>query len=111
MDPGKPCILYAGFWQVYRKPWTLESGGPESGIWRSADGGDTWKKLAGGLPDGIVGNVAVAVSPARPDRLWATVESKEKGGVYRSDDRGATLTELNSEDKPPQSAWSHPTVY
>ncbi len=81
MDPNNPRILYAGFWQVYRKPWTLESGGPEGGLWRTTDGGDTWKKLAGGLPEGTVGNIGVAVSPARPERVWAIVESRDKGGA------------------------------
>ncbi len=111
MDPTNPRILYAAFWQVGRKPWTLESGGPEGGIWRSADGGDTWKKLAGGLPDGVVGNIGVAVSASRPDRIWAIVESKEKGGVYRSDDSGETWTRTNSENKLRQRAWYYTRIY
>ncbi len=111
MDPGNPRILYAAFWQVYRKPWTLESGGPEGGIWRTADGGDTWRKLAGGLPEGIVGNIGVAVSPARPERIWAIVESKEKGGVYRSDDGGEKWTRVNSENKLRQRAWYYTKIY
>jgi len=111
MDPSNPRILYAAFWQVYRKPWMLESGGNESAIWRSADGGDTWKKLAGGLPDGTVGNIGVAVSPARPERVWAVIESKEKGGVYRSDDGGEKWTKLNSENKLRQRAWYYTKIY
>ena len=111
MDPTNPRILYAAFWQVYRKPWTLESGGPEGGIWRSADGGDTWKKLAGGLPEGIVGNIGIAVSPSRPDRVWAIVESKDKGGVYRSDDAGEKWTRTNSENKLRQRAWYYTRIY
>ncbi len=111
MDPSNPRILYAAFWQVYRKPWTLESGGPEGGIWRSSDGGDTWKKLAGGLPEGVVGNIAVAIAPARPDRVWAIVESKDKGGVYRSDDGGEKWTRLNSENKLRQRAWYYTRIY
>ena len=111
MDPNNPRILYAGFWQVYRKPWMLESGGPEGGIWRTADGGDTWKKLAGGLPEGTVGNIGVAVSPARPERVWAIVESKDKGGVYRSDDGGEKWTKLNSENKLRQRAWYYTKIY
>ena len=62
MDPVNPRVLYAGFWQVGRKPWALESGGPGGGLWKTTDGGDTWKKLAGGLPEGVVGRVGVAVS-------------------------------------------------
>ncbi|MGH9399766.1 MAG: WD40/YVTN/BNR-like repeat-containing protein, partial [Thermoanaerobaculia bacterium] len=111
MDPTNPRILYAGFWQVYRKPWMLESGGTESGIYRTADGGDTWKKLAGGLPEGIVGNIGLAVSPARPDRVWAIVESKEKGGVYRSDDAGEKWTRTNTENKLRQRAWYYTRIY
>ena len=111
MDPSNPRILYAAFWQVYRKPWTLESGGPEGGIWRSSDGGDTWKKLAGGLPEGTVGNIGVAVSPARPERVWAIVESKDKGGVYRSDDGGEKWTKVNSENKLRQRAWYYTRIY
>jgi photosystem II stability/assembly factor-like uncharacterized protein len=111
MDPSNPRILYAGFWQVYRKPWSLESGGTESGIYKSTDGGDTWKKLAGGLPDGIVGNIAVAVSATRPDRVWAILESKEKGGVYRSEDAGEKWTRTNAENKLRQRAWYYTRIY
>src|SRR5713226_1452688 len=111
MDPGNPRILYAGFWQVYRKPWALESGGPEGGVYKTIDGGDTWKKLAGGLPEGIVGNIGVAVSPARPDRVWAIVESKDKGGVYRSDDAGEKWARLKSENKLRQRAWYYTKIY
>ncbi|HLN58510.1 MAG TPA: glycosyl hydrolase, partial [Thermoanaerobaculia bacterium] len=111
MDPSNPRILYAGFWQVYRKPWTLESGGPEGGIWRSSDGGDTWKKLAGGLPEGTVGNIGLAVSPARPERVWAIIESRDKGGVYRSEDGGEKWTRVNSENKLRQRAWYYTKIY
>jgi photosystem II stability/assembly factor-like uncharacterized protein len=111
MDPENPRILYAGFWQVYRKPWTLESGGTEGGIWKSTNGGDTWKKLSGGLPDGIVGNIGVAVSPSKHDRVWAIVESREKGGVYRSDDGGEKWTKTNSENKLRQRAWYYTRIY
>ncbi len=111
MDPTNPRILYAGFWQVYRKPWTLVSGGPEGGIWRTTDGGDNWKKLTEGLPEGIVGKIGVAVSPVRPERVWALVESKDKGGVYRSDDGGGKWTRVNSENKLRQRAWYYTRIY
>ncbi|HEY7575264.1 MAG TPA: glycosyl hydrolase, partial [Thermoanaerobaculia bacterium] len=111
MDPSNPRILYAGFWQVRRKPWELASGGPEGGLWKTTDGGDTWKKLAGGLPGGVVGKIGVAISPARPDRVWALVESKEKGGVYRTDDSGETWTRVNSENKLRQRAWYYTRLY
>src|SRR5688572_30444175 len=72
-DPTNPNILYAGFWEVHRKPWTLESGGPGGGIFKSTDGGDTWNELtrSPGLPKGLVGKVGITVSPANPDRVWA----------------------------------------
>jgi photosystem II stability/assembly factor-like uncharacterized protein len=111
MDPTNPRVLYAGFWQVYRKPWALVSGGTEGGIWKTTDGGDTWKKLSEGLPTGIVGKIGVAVSPARPDRVWALVESKDKGGVYRSDDGGEKWTRVNSENKLRQRAWYYTRIY
>ncbi len=110
MDPVNPRVLYAGFWQVGRKPWTLESGGPGGGLWKTTDGGDTWKKLAGGLPEGVVGRVGVAVSPARPERVWAVVEA-EKGGVFRTDDGGETWKKLNDENKLRQRAWYYSHVY
>src|SRR5215212_931229 len=65
LDPGNPNAIYAGFWEVYRKPWTLESGGPGGGIFKSTDGGDTWTELTrnSGLPRGMVGKIGIAVSP------------------------------------------------
>ena len=110
MDPRNPRILYAGIWQVSRKPWLLESGGREGGLYRSTDGGDTWKKLAGGLPEGVVGNIGVAISGARPDRVWTIVEA-EKGGVFRSDDGGEKWTKTNSENKLRQRAWYYSKIY
>jgi photosystem II stability/assembly factor-like uncharacterized protein len=110
MDPTNPRILYAGMWQVSRKPWALSSGGPEGGLYKSTDGGDTWKKLSGGLPEGVVGNVGVAVSAARPERVWAIVEA-EKGGVYRSEDGGEKWTRINSENKLRQRAWYYTKIY
>jgi photosystem II stability/assembly factor-like uncharacterized protein len=110
MDPTNPRILYAGFWQVGRKPWTLESGGPGSGVFKSTDGGDTWKRLEGGLPTGILGRIGITVSPARPDRVWAIVEAG-KGGLFRSDDGGAKWTLVNDENKLRQRAWYYSRIY
>ncbi len=110
MDPSNPRILYAGMWQVHRKPWMLSSGGSEGGLYKSTDGGDTWKRLAGGLPEGVVGNVGVAVSGARPERVWAIVEA-EKGGVYRSENGGEKWTRVNSENKLRQRAWYYTKIY
>jgi len=97
MSPDDPRELWAGMWRAERKPWTLISGGPEGGLYRSRDGGDTWTKVAGGLPTGMVGKVQVTISPADPKRLWVMIESADDGGLYRSDDRGVTWTRINSE--------------
>jgi len=97
MSPDDPRELWAGAWRAERKPWTMLSGGPEGGLYRSRDGGDTWTKVGGGLPQGMVGKVQVTQSPADPTRLWALVEAEPDGGLYRSDDRGATWTRVNSE--------------
>ena len=110
MNPRNPRILYAGIWRGERKPWTLISGAPEGGVYKTTDGGDTWTKLSGGLPDGIVGKVGVSVSPANPDRVWAIIEAEPAGGVYRSDDAGATWTRVNSENKLRQRAWYYTHV-
>jgi photosystem II stability/assembly factor-like uncharacterized protein len=89
LDPRNPRILYASIWQARRSFWNLSSGGPDSGLWRSTDGGDTWTELTGkpGLPKGIKGKIGIAASPMQTGRIWAIVEA-EKGGFYRSDDGG-----------------------
>lgn len=98
MNPANPDELFAGMWRAERKPWTMISGGPEGGVYRTRDGGDTWTRLAGGLPQGIVGKVGVTVSPANPRRVWALVEA-DSGGLFRSEDGGDTWRRVNSEDR------------
>jgi len=105
MHPTNPRILYAGMWRAERKPWTMISGGYEGGVYRSVDGGDTWTKLAGGLPTGLVGKVGITISPANPDRMWALIEAEPLGGLYRSDDAGTSWTRVNAENKIRQRAW------
>ena len=112
LDPTNPNTMYAGFWEVYRKPWTLESGGPGGGIFKSTDGGDTWTELTRntGLPRGMVGKIGIAVSPANPERVWAIVEA-EDGGVFRSDNGGTTWTKVNEERRLRQRAWYYTRIY
>ena len=95
IDPQDPSILYAALWQFRRSPDYFESGGPGSGLYKTSDGGATWKRLETGLPSGELGRIAVAVSPSRPSVVYATVESK-KTALYRSDDVGETWSEKNS---------------
>jgi photosystem II stability/assembly factor-like uncharacterized protein len=112
MDPTNPSVLYAGLWEVYRKPWTLESGGPTSGIFKSTDGGDTWTDITRnpGLPKGTIGISGITVSPANPDRVWAIVEA-EDGGVFRSENGGRTWAKINEERRLRQRAWYYTRIY
>ena len=112
IDPTNANVLYAAFWEVYRKPWTLESGGPNGGIFKSTDGGDTWTELTrnNGLPKGTIGNIGITVSPANPDRIWAIVEAEE-GGVFRSDNGGTSWTRVNEERRLRQRAWYYTRIY
>jgi photosystem II stability/assembly factor-like uncharacterized protein len=112
IDPNNPNNLYAGFWEVYRKPWTLESGGAGSGIFKSTDGGDTWTEIthSPGLPKGTIGIVGITVSPANPDRLWAIVEA-EDGGVFRSDNGGKNWAKTNEQRNLRQRAWYYTRIY
>lgn len=96
MDPRNPDVLYAAFHQRMRKVFTYIGGGPESAIYKSTDGGATWKKLEGGLPGGDIGRIGLAISPVNPDVLYTVVEAKEdKGGIYRSVDKGASWEKRN----------------
>ncbi len=97
MDPSNPQVLYASTWQVLRTPWGITSTGPGGGLYKSIDGGDHWTKLTTGLPTSALGKIGVTVSPVNPQRVWATVEADEKGGVYRSDDAGRTWQLLNDD--------------
>ncbi len=112
IDANNPRIVYASFWEAIRRPWELVSGGPGSGIFRSDDGGETWKELtrAKGLPKGVLGKIGISASAARGGRVYAIVEADD-GGVYRSDDFGETW-ERGSEDRNlRQRAWYYDHIY
>ena len=89
MDPGNPMVLYAALWQAVRHPWALDEGGPDSGIWRSTDGGDTWHRLTKDMPKGPIGRIAVAVAPSNPQRVYALMETRRGNGLlFKSNDMG-----------------------
>jgi photosystem II stability/assembly factor-like uncharacterized protein len=109
MDPENPNVLYAASYQRRRHVWTLIDGGPESGIYKSTDAGETWVKLKNGLPSVNMGRIGLAVSPADPRVLYATVEATDrKGGIFRSSDYGATWEKRNDYD---QTAMYYGTIY
>ncbi|MCU1286221.1 MAG: BNR/Asp-box repeat protein [Acidobacteriales bacterium] len=95
MDPANPMVLFAGMWQMQRSPWMMVSGGPSSGIYRSTDGGSTWKKLSEGLPEGPLGNIGLAVAPSNPRHIYALVEAK-KGILWDSLDFGDHWKEVSN---------------
>lgn len=110
-DSTNPTVLFAAMWQASRSPWSMNSGGPGSGLYRSGDGGATWKRLEGnGLPSGTLGRIGVAVSPANPARVWALIEA-EKGGLFRSDDGGEKWQLINEDRNFRQRAWYYTHVY
>ena len=112
LDPSNPDVLYAGFWDVFRTPYSLESGGKDGGLLKSTDGGESWTDLTSnpGLPRGLVGKIGVTVSPVNPERVWAIIEA-EDGGVFRSEDGGRTWTRVNSDRRLRQRAWYYTRIY
>ena len=107
LDESNPRILYAAIWEAYRNFWQISSGGPESGLWRSTDGGETWGEITRkpGMPSGTLGKIGVAASPAKPGRVWAIVEHTKEGGVYRSDDYGDTWRHTSDNQELVSRAW------
>ena len=113
IDPTNPRIIYASTWRVQRTPYSLSSGGEGSALWKSTDEGETWNEISlnKGFPTDTLGIIGVAVSPINNQRVWAMVENKDKGGLYRSEDGGETWSIVNSERKLRQRAWYYTRVY
>jgi photosystem II stability/assembly factor-like uncharacterized protein len=104
-DPTNSRVLYAALYQESRGPWMLNAGGPGSGIYKSTDGGNTWAHFEShGLPEGVLGRIGIAVS-ANPNRVYALIEAKEKGGMYRSDDGGENWALINGDHNLSQRPW------
>jgi photosystem II stability/assembly factor-like uncharacterized protein len=104
MDPSNPRIMYAAMWHLQRTPWGFSAGGGRSGLWKTTDGGDTWKNLTAnpGIPKTPLGRIGVTVSPANPQRVYATIESPPEdstGGIFRSDDAGATWQRTSGDQR------------
>jgi len=112
IDPNNSRVLYATTWNVRRTPFSLSSGGEGSALWKSIDGGDTWKNISKneGLPKGVWGISAIAVSSIDSDIIWSLIENKD-GGVYKSLDAGKTWKLINSERKLRQRAWYYTRIY
>lgn len=99
MDPSNPDILYASFWEHRRTAWSFSSGGVNSALYKSTDGGKTWNKIHKGFPQGQLGRIAVAQAPSNPSILYSVIEAEDKNlsGMYRSDDGGANWKHLNAD--------------
>ena len=112
IDPHNSKVLYAALWDVYRTSWTLSSGGPLSGLYKSIDGGDSWTEITRkpGLPNGIIGKIGIAVSGGDSNRVYAMVEA-EDGGLFRSDDAGATWTRISEDRRLRQRAFYYSRIY
>jgi photosystem II stability/assembly factor-like uncharacterized protein len=106
MDQRNPRVLFASIWDAYRTPWTLSSGGPSSGLFKSVDGGDTWTEITRnpGMPKGTIGKITVAVSPADSNRVYALVEADD-GGLFQSNDAGANWTLVSADRNIRQRAF------
>ncbi len=113
MDPSNPRILYAAMYKFQRTPWSMNAGGGRSGLWKTIDGGDTWKELSfnEGMPKLPLGKIGVDVSPANPRRVYASIEAPDSsGGIFRSDDAGDTWQRVNSDQLFHVRLWYYSAV-
>ena len=113
IDPNNAKVLYATTWRVNRTPYSLNSGGEGSKVWKSTDAGESWTEISThkGFAKGTLGIMGIAVSPVQADRVWAMVENKDQGGLYRSDNGGESWTKINDERKLRQRAWYYTRLY
>ena len=113
IDPSNPRVLYAAFYKFQRTPWSMDAGGGKSGLWKTTDGGDTWTEIskAPGLPRSVLGKIGIDVSRANPRRLYASVEAPDStGGLFRSDDAGASWERMNDDARLWVRNWYYSTV-
>ena len=113
IDANNSRVLYASTWNLKRTPYSLNSGGPGSLLWKSNDSGNSWHKISDnqGFAKGVLGIIGVTVSPVNSERVYAIVENKDKGGVYRSDNGGDTWKYINSSRALRQRAWYYSKIY
>jgi photosystem II stability/assembly factor-like uncharacterized protein len=112
MEPGNPAVLYAGTWRIQRTPYSLESGGDGGAIWKSTDGGETWKNISAkkGLPKGLWGITGITVATSNTDKIYAIIENKD-GGLFMSTDAGETWTLQSSDNNIRQRAWYYSKIF
>ncbi|MBO6523129.1 MAG: glycosyl hydrolase [Balneolaceae bacterium] len=112
VDPNNSRILFAAMWEAHRNPWEMSSGGDGSGLFKSTDGGETWKDItqSPGLPKGLVGKIGVSVSPVNSNRVFAIVENAKGGGLFRSEDGGDTWVRVSADRNLRQRAWYYSKV-
>jgi len=112
MEPGNPAVLYAGTWRIQRTPYSLESGGEGGAIWKSIDGGESWKNISTnkGLPKGLWGITGITVAPSNTDKIYAIIENKD-GGLFVSTDAGETWTLQSSDNNIRQRAWYYSKLF
>ena len=110
--PNNPAIMYATMWRAERKPWTIISGGATDGIFKSTDSGNTWKRLTKGLPNALFGKADLAVSKAKPSRVWAQIQASDgQEGIYKSDDYGESWTKITMPERVHKSVMYRPFYF